>query len=201
MTKIIGFSGKKQAGKNTCANLMVGIELTSAGICHQIEVKEDGLHVSDIFGNPDGQGIFDVNRNSDDMRNFLEEYLDPYIRLYSFADLLKKSICIDILGLSYDQCYGTDEQKNSETHLRWENMPASDKVGNMTARDVMQYIGTDIFRKMYPTVWSEGTIRRIQKDGSFVAVITDCRFPDEVEAIQNAHRQPVTDLLYEGAAL
>jgi hypothetical protein len=39
---------------------------------------------------------------------------------------------------------------------------------------------------MYGDIWAESTIRRIQADGSEFAVITDCRFPNEVAAIQNA---------------
>jgi len=43
--------------------------------------------------------------------------------IYSFADPLKKDVCINILGLTERQCYGTDADKNTLTNLRWENMP------------------------------------------------------------------------------
>ena len=56
----------------------------------------------------------------------------------------------------------------------------------MTAREVMQYIGTDIFRKIYPNVWADSTIRRITAEGTALAVVTDVRFPNEVKAIQDA---------------
>lgn len=39
----------------------------------------------------------------------------------SFADSLKE-FCIDTLGLSREQCYGTDDQKNSLTEYEWENV-------------------------------------------------------------------------------
>ncbi|NMC62387.1 MAG: hypothetical protein GYA55_04395, partial [SAR324 cluster bacterium] len=39
----------------------------------------------------------------------------------SFADTLK-DFCIETLGLTYEQCYGTDEQKNSSTKYLWENV-------------------------------------------------------------------------------
>ncbi len=32
-------------------------------------------------------------------------------KIYNFADPLKQ-LCIDIFGLTYNQCYGTDEAKN-----------------------------------------------------------------------------------------
>ena len=56
----------------------------------------------------------------------------------------------------------------------------------MTAREVMQYVGTDFFRKIYPQVWVDSTIRRVEKDSPQLAVVVDCRFPNEVEGIQNS---------------
>jgi len=35
-------------------------------------------------------------------------------------------------------------------------------------------------------VWADSTIRRILNDGPDLAVIEDCRFPNEVEAVKNA---------------
>jgi len=40
------------------------------------------------------------------------------IKTYSFADPLKRNICIDLLGLTEQQCYGSDEDKNSLTNIR-----------------------------------------------------------------------------------
>lgn len=98
-------------------------------------------------------------------------------KIYSFADPLKQNICIDILGLSYDQCYGSDDNKNEITHIKWNN-------NYLTAREVMQVVGTEIFRKMYPEVWTTSLINQIKKDDYDIALISDCRFPNEVEIIQ-----------------
>ena len=110
----------------------------------------------------------------------------PFIKSYSFADMLKTNVCIEVLGLSYNQCYGTDEDKNSQTHISWNNILGSENKGEMTAREVMQFVGTDFFRGLYPNVWADATIRRVTTEGSAFAVITDCRFPNEVEAVQKA---------------
>lgn len=40
----------------------------------------------------------------------------------SFADEVKK-FCINVLGLQNKQCYGSDDDKNSETPYKWENVP------------------------------------------------------------------------------
>lgn len=101
------------------------------------------------------------------------------VKIYNFADTLKQDICMNILGLSYEQCYGSDDDKNTITDIRYEN-------NQLTAREVMQLVGTDIFRKMKPSVWTEATINKIAKDNKDLAIIADCRFPNEVEIIKQA---------------
>ena len=39
-----------------------------------------------------------------------------------FAHSLK-NMCMDILGLTWEQCYGTDEQKNTFTDILWDKFP------------------------------------------------------------------------------
>lgn len=117
-------------------------------------------------------------------------------KTYSFADPLKKDICINILGLTEEQCYGSDEDKNTLTKIRWKDMPDYDiswtwskdydPSGFMTARQVMQFIGTNIFRKLKNDVWSGATINKILQEKYDIAIIADCRFPNEVEAVKNA---------------
>ena len=100
-------------------------------------------------------------------------------KIYNFADPLKKDICMNILGLSYDQCYGEDIDKNTLTDISWEG-------SRLTAREVMQFVGTDLFRKMKNDVWASATINKIKNEQPKLAIIADCRFPNEVEAIKNA---------------
>jgi hypothetical protein len=100
-------------------------------------------------------------------------------KIYNFADPLKKDICMNILGLTYDQCYGDDVSKNQYTEVYWNDI-------KLTAREVMQLVGTDIFRKMKKDVWASSTINKIQNEQPKLAIIADCRFPNEVEAIKNA---------------
>lgn len=101
-------------------------------------------------------------------------------KIYNFADPLKQ-LCIDIFGLTYNQCYGTDENKNELVDCYWPGIDSK-----MTAREVLQYVGTDVFRAMQHNVWSSATIRLIQKEQPDIALIADCRFPNEVEAVKNA---------------
>jgi hypothetical protein len=207
--QIICLSGRKQSGKNTAINFMVGLHMTAIGLIREnFTITDKGeLWISDINGDKEFEGVFDIFRGTPAMEVFLADHLDQYIKVYSFADLLKTEICMKVLGLTYEQCYGTDEQKNSLTHLKWENMPGiiSNKLlwedidvvasnirehftfhepGPMTSREVLQYVGSNIFRKMYGDVWVDATIKRIQDEGSSCALICDCRFPNEVEGVQ-----------------
>jgi len=89
MSIIIGLSGKKQSGKNTCCS-----------------------------------SIFDFIKNRKSQYNFLRVKNDKFIcKEFSFAYLLKKIICMDYLGLSEEQCFGSDESKNSFTKYHWGNLP------------------------------------------------------------------------------
>jgi hypothetical protein len=98
--------------------------------------------------------------------------------IYNFADPLKQ-LCIDILGLEHHQCYGTDEEKNELVDCYW-----NDK--QLSGREVMQIVGTEWFRTMQHNVWADATIRNIQDEGLPLALIADCRFPNEVEAVKKA---------------
>ena len=56
----------------------------------------------------------------------------------------------------------------------------------MTAREVLQVVGTNTFRKMYHDVWADTCLRKIEKDNPDFAIISDVRFPNEVDTIQKA---------------
>ena len=105
--------------------------------------------------------------------------LNMSYKIYSFADPLKQDICINILGLTYDQCYGSDDDKNTMTDLWWDGV-------QLTARQAMEIIGTKIFRALKTNVWVDATINKIKKENVDLAIISDCRFPNEVEAVKNS---------------
>lgn len=112
------------------------------------------------------------------VQNIYTQVVRKNSAIYNFADPLKQ-MCIQILGLTHDQCYGSDDHKNELVNCLW---PESRK--QMTAREVMQYVGTDVFRKIQHNVWADATIRRIKDESLPLALIADCRFPNEVEAIK-----------------
>lgn len=104
-----------------------------------------------------------------------------------------------MFGLTRQQVYGSDDDKNSYTQYKWENMPCYEsenclaemagietKQGFMTAREFMRYWGTDICRKINKNVWVDSCLNRIKKERSQIALIGDCRFEDEIDSIHDA---------------
>jgi hypothetical protein len=195
MTKILGIAGAKQSGKSTSVNWILGVHMKHRGIVQKMpHISDKGeLIIFDLFGDEEYAGVFDITRRNEGFINFKEQNIDEYVKIYHFADELKR-ICIDVLGLSYEQCYGTDEEKNSPTEYNWINMPdfLEECVTNyyeqankkMTAREILQHIGTEIFRCLDLDIWVKTTFRRIDSEQPELAIIPDCRFPNEIEAIK-----------------
>lgn len=162
------------------------------------EVKED-------------MGVLDLSRKDDLYVQYADKMIWPYVKMYNFADALKE-LCITMFDISHEQAYGS--YKNSLTKLKWENMPGVitpevakslffkydeplkdedfaemgllvHKSGFMTAREVLQFVGTDIFRRMYEQVWVRLLINKIKMDSPLVAIIADCRFDNEAQAVKD----------------
>lgn len=203
-TKIVGFAGKMQSGKDSSCNLLYAIALRNMlKMTPFAEINAEGKIVAeDADGN---RQVLNVDSRHPEFMAFMAENVWPFIRKFSFAEPLKET-CQYILGLPEESVWGTNEQKNQPTHLLWENMPLStysDANGNkvyggtnkqklpqlngpMTGREVMEYFGTQIMRKMYPNVWADALIRRIEIMAPQYATVCDVRFPNEVEAIKKA---------------
>ena len=184
MTKIIGFAGKKQSGKNTCCNFLLALKFHEHGVCKHASLNEQGqIIVSDLFGETvSGVDWIPLTEDYVDISQLLENF-GP-CKIYAFADVLKE-FAVDVLGLEHNQVYGTNEEKNSPTHLLWENMPTGNNKGPMTGREVLQYFGSDICRKMYENIWFDACIRRIRKDKPELALISDVRFSNEIKGVQD----------------
>ena len=158
----VAFSGKKQTGKDSSTNILAG------------ELRERGLKVA----------------------------------ITAFAEPLKE-MCIEVLGLQREGVYGTNEQKDSLSHILWDKLPLEIRVkysiqnllyynadgsrspwpvprsGNMSNREVLQVIGTDIFRTMFDNnIWANAPFNKDWSEYN-VVILTDCRFPNEKQAVED----------------
>ncbi len=114
-----------------------------------------------------------------------------------FADPLKE-MCHIVFGIPRELLWGTDEQKDTLTDVTWDGFSMdvrwkyapkeanargvrSARSGPMTVREMMQVMGTEIFREQVElNVWANAPFRK-QWDADLV-LIPDCRFSNEVEA-------------------
>lgn len=99
------------------------------------------------------------------------------VAIYNFADPLKEDICMNMFGLTYAQCYGEDDNKNELVDAYWNNE-------QLTARDLMQLVGTDLFRKLNNNVWVNALMNKIKKTNHQIVIVSDCRFPNEVASVK-----------------
>lgn len=205
MTKLLVLSGKKQSGKTSTARYLFGMEMVACGLIDYFRMDADGdllVPVTQDTGIVDG--VFDPESRQPEVVQFLAGNVWPFIKMYSFADLLKQH-CMSVLGLTYEQCYGTNAQKDELTQYTWENMPgactdfvthAEAKLlakygvhkkpkGQLTARQIMQHIG-NLYRVIDPDIWVRGCLRQIEIEQPEMAVIVDCRYPNEVQRSKEA---------------
>lgn len=174
---IITIAGKKGSGKNTLGNFCTGYFLRAIKAIEEFRIEKDGT-LSIRYGPGLSKNIKNGEFNPD-------EFEGKPVKLYSFADPLKQ-FCIDTLGLTFEQCYGNDEQKNELTQCTREVITPIDGGHSlfnkpMTAREVMQVFGTEMVRSLRQDAWAFATYKKIQEEGYQLAIITDARFTNEVE--------------------
>lgn len=192
MTRILGFSGAKQSGKTTCCKFIHGYQLRLNDAIKKFLMDKDGSLLIDAVqmdeqGNEtEGLGVLDIERVDEEFLQYASQVIWPHVRSFSFADPLK-IIAINLFGLEYAQCYGSDEDKNSLTKIRWEDITGSVNASEfMTSREFLQYFGTDICRGIKSDIWTSACLDRILSSGTEFAIVPDVRFPNEVECIQEA---------------
>jgi len=226
--RILGFAGHKQSGKSTSRNFLHGYQLRAYHVIDGFEIMHTGeLVVDTVLVDSEGvenkgKGVIDPTRQDMEFAEWAAYSMWPFIKNYSFASALKE-LSKGLFEIKSEQLYGDDAQKNTYTWFNWESMPGvitnksllskagvkqliSDgvlqfhKPGKMTAREFLQFLGTDVCRKIYPEIWCARIMNDIAREGPLLAVIDDCRFPNEVDAVRQAggkviylDRQPQTD--------
>jgi hypothetical protein len=102
---------------------------------------------------------------------------------------------VTVFGIDPVCVYGTDEDKNKKTHIKWKDMckflpprqiSEIKKAGKyddyMTGREFLQYFGTNVCRALDDECWTRRCHNDILTDGSDIAIIQDCRFANEVKS-------------------
>lgn len=196
MSKIVVFCGKKQSGKSSTAKFVCGNEMIRLGLIDNLTVQEDGDVGSTLS---DGsQVVFDFDSKSVEAANFFSQNVWPTVRKFSFADNLKLATH-KIFGIPLELLYGSDEDKNSPTHIKLKELFGLLPIGMinnlknamspedcLSVRQILQLFGTNVCRKIDDSCWVRGLITDIESYGSELSLVDDCRFKNEVYAMKDA---------------
>jgi hypothetical protein len=133
------------------------------------------------------------------MREGPLQYINA-VQRWAFADKLK-DVTADLFGLDRAKFDGTDLEKDSPTHLKWENVSSAlyyDFFGEeepyiqatgginefVTHRELLQLFGTNACRGIMSNLWPEYLRRSIENSQAAINVVTDARFPNEIEMLR-----------------
>jgi hypothetical protein len=111
--------------------------------------------------------------------------INPSLKSYSFAANLKH-ICAIITGEPLD-AFNT---RKAEFNDAW----------GMTHREILQIVGTDCLRDHFnKEVWVKSLVQTISKETNFESdiVITDCRFPNELNSMVGKYNVATVKILRE----
>ena len=193
MSKILVFCGSKGSGKTSAANFVAAYFLGRAGVISEYALTHEGtLDVKVKYQKPDGAmavseefAEFDLRRKDFEFVRYAEQTIYPYVKLYSFADILKSATSA-IFSLDINKLYGNEKDKNELTHVKWKDMeklfPIKQPSPNefMSHREILQFFGTNICRAIQPDCWVRALFNNIQSDNPQLAIVDDGRFPNEV---------------------
>lgn len=115
----------------------------------------------------------------------------------ALADPLKAA-CQEIFLLSHKQIYGNQEEKESQTNFEWPANNVYGKSGLMSAREILQYFGSEIMRDHFAAdIWIKSLKEwaKVEHQGMYlrgecsfvgsylITVVSDIRFVNEANAM------------------
>lgn len=157
---IIGIAGKKQVGKDTCFNFL------------NKEKKFENIKFADSL-----KDILCLltgcNRSDLENDEFKGRRMPSCWNCWEVSEFCTYGSVTNLFS-TYE-----DALKHSEDICN----PYNIKEVSYTYREALQYVGTNLFRCQFnPDVWINSTLAKIKKAED--CIITDVRFPNEVNAIR-----------------
>jgi len=190
-TRILAIAGQRQSGKTTLGKHIFGYTMSANNLIPCWKVVNSELIVPVEDEDSYKEQIYDPMEYND----LNIEKIWPLCRIYNFAQPLKEFIS-KVFNVSIKLLNGTDEDKNTILDITWSNLPKecftihkkenpeSKNTDNITIRQLLQSFGTDICRKISTNCWVDALVNEIYTYPNKFAVITDCRFDNEVLGIK-----------------
>lgn len=200
--KILGFMGTACSGKSTMANGIIGCVLQNEGVAKDWRLNNAGLiEVMANIVDEDGTTRRDYHVFPTDLRS-TEFVCNPFyqslwkrVKNFSLAYPLKQS-CKSLFRLTNEQVFGSD--KGTDTEWTWGQFSTlldkkeqkrikeeklEDKL--MTAREVMEYYGTGVLRKLDEDIFVKGLVSQLQNETTNLALVTDVRRANEAKILRD----------------
>jgi hypothetical protein len=198
MVAVLGVCGLPGAGKSTIAS-EICTPMPNPKLVSCTSVLDYITHIIAVGFPTDDRG--DIRTRVDVL---LREMIDPdYVRIcdkmlvyenvYERADIEPahareifysygvKQIVAALFGFSWNiVCYDRKARESVLTKRSYSACP------RMTARQALQYVGTNIFRdRFHPDTWSNITSHLIENIRADVVFVTDVRYRNEATALRN----------------
>jgi len=193
MSKILVFCGTAQAGKSSSAKYVSGLMLKQGGVCPWFEVHDETGDLYIQANTVDEQSNvkpavckLDLYRQDFEFQQYAAAQLWPHAKIYSYANALKRSLN-EIFGLHPQNLYGSNDDKNQPTQIKWENikklLPKTKLKQDgefITHRQAAQVFG-EVCRMIDNDCWVERCFAEINMDQYPHVMIDDCRYENEIE--------------------
>lgn len=197
--RIVTFAGPIRSGKNAACNFVGGLLLVSSNRIDEFRMRPDGemevggklVNINDI--DPSYLKVFAFG---DLLKEVCSKIFNIPLELFYSRDGKN-----ELTHLYWETMPGVNtnevgfnaikkilEKKQELTpHVFCDvNIGLYHPPGRMTVREVMQFFGTDICRKMYGPCWVAALTNKILADNPVVALISDARFDDEIQQMYEA---------------
>ncbi len=184
-------SGNKESGKTTLLKFIFAEFINNKIGTDRFSVEKHGKDVF-IVDNHNNNRVINPCSVSKELENLSNAYS---VKIYNFDDAIKEFI-INIFGIDKEQCYGTNEDKNTTTHIQWEGFPKEIREkfikkkkdgrykhglsGSIKINDLIEVFGNSICKKIDENCWARGLYSKIQRDGYELAIIESAKNPNEI---------------------
>ncbi len=176
MSVILCLSGKKKSGKGVLANHLLNNfhDLTPFRTARIYSFASEFKKVAiEVLGLP-SRLVYGSNEDKETLTEYLWENLPHYLRIIESANFklnnLHDKLIMDLISV---------KTYHEECHKVF--VP----TGPMTIRNLLQEIGTGMFRILDQDIWIKSLIRRVNNEKYDLAIVDDCRFPNELMGILN----------------
>lgn len=183
---ILVFVGKMQSGKSSACNLIVGEIMKRTNLVPEYKIDDDGDLIIPV--DESGEvvwGKFEPCRVDYDFTHWCKNNLWPNVKVFNFADPLK--LCAyHLFNIPLEKSYGSNEDKNSITHLVNENIAYLEKEKKdkpLSVREVLERFAK-ICRDIDEDCFVNSVVKSIYGYNSKVSLVGDCRYPNEVNKMK-----------------